>query len=532
MENNIKIKVNKNDDLAVVAAKVFSADASEVTLVVPRLSKLAQSVENLDFLKKGLTNKKKTLSIESVDEQLITLAEALNINASNPFFQSMSKATLATAGNSDVQDGQLEQDEQVKDREGEDLGNSLIKRGPAIGDKVFAQAEKELNKTFSKKRGGYRLKMRWIMLLLLIVAGGWFMGFKVLPRAEIVVTAKKANWEESGDVVVKKGISSVNADNFEIPGQIFSQKKNVQLTFPTSNERYIKKKAVGQITIYNSFSSQPQPLVATTRFETPDGKIIRINKGVTVPGAEIADGQIIPSSITAKVTADRFGEDYNVGSISRLTIPGFKGTEKYKSFYGELKQPLTGGYSGKMADPTEEEIKMAEEKAYKTLKESLNLLLSSQMPKDFKVPEEAFSFKMINSEVNTPAGQKGEFSLSAEAELSVIGFRDDDLLSLFSKKVSEDLGESYNIKSHNFDYDVEEINLEEGEIKLSVNFSAVAEKFVDINNIKDKTIGKSESELKAAVFAISELKSVKVSLWPKWINEVPKNPEKVKITVD
>ncbi len=69
------------------------------------------------------------------------------------------------------------------------------------------------------------------------------------------------------------------------------------------------KKAEGSVTIYNEFSNAPQPLVATTRLETSDGKIFRIVKGVTVPGTTLVDGEIKPGAIEVQVVADQPGSD-------------------------------------------------------------------------------------------------------------------------------------------------------------------------------------------------------------------------------
>ncbi len=77
-----------------------------------------------------------------------------------------------------------------------------------------------------------------------------------------------------------------------------------------------------------------------TRFLALDGKIFRLTKGITVPGAKIVEGKIIPSSIEAAVIADQPGEAYNIGPVSRFSIPGLKGTPKYEAFYAESKADI------------------------------------------------------------------------------------------------------------------------------------------------------------------------------------------------
>ena len=62
-------------------------------------------------------------------------------------------------------------------------------------------------------------------------------------------------------------------------------------------EKELNEKARGSLTVYNEYSSSPQTLVATTRFESPEGKIFRIEKNIVVPGAKIEEGKIIASTI-------------------------------------------------------------------------------------------------------------------------------------------------------------------------------------------------------------------------------------------
>ena len=522
MENNIKIRINKNDELPVIAAKVFSTAADEIVLVVPRLSKLSQSVDNLKFLKNGLVGKEKTLMIESVDDQILELAKQAGINAHNPFFNSLPKTILASNIEIEASD-----DEPNDEPDGES-------ETPTVGDGFFTEAEKELDKNFRhRSRRRHRNFSGVVFAVLLLGVAGWFMGFKILPQADITVTAHKTNWNLEDQITIEKGIVAVDLENSKIPGQVFSQTQNVQMTFPTTNESYIKQKATGSITIYNAYSSQPQPLVATTRFKTPDGKIVRINKGVTVPGAKIVDGKIIPSSIEAEVTADQPGEEYNVGPVAKLTIPGFEKTpEKFNGFYGELKRSLIGGFVGKMAAPTEKELAVAEEKTAQTLKESLKVLLTSQIPSDFETLKDGSQFEIIKSQIDTQANKSGEFTLFVEAKMAMTGFRKNDLLAIFSQKLNQDLGEGYNIKSYDIDYQAGEIDLEKGEVNLAVNFSAIAEKFIDPQDLKTKVAGKSEDELRAAIFALPELEAAQVSLWPFWVGRVPKSSDKIKIVVD
>jgi len=107
----------------------------------------------------------------------------------------------------------------------------------------------------------------------------------------------------------------------------------------------IEKKATGKIKIFNVFSSKSQTLVASTRFETADGKIYRISNSVTVPGSVSQGNKVIPGAVSVNVLADQAGEQYNIG-LTDFTIPGFKETSKYEKFYARSETEMTGGFVG------------------------------------------------------------------------------------------------------------------------------------------------------------------------------------------
>lgn len=502
MGEEFKIRINKDDELAIVAAKVLSADSEDITLIIPKSSKLAQNADNFHFLKRSADEAGKVLHIESVDEEVIKLAAEADISAVNPFFNR--KPIKEQWPELEIEEAKIEP--------------------TLVAEDVFQKAEKELEKSFKKSPINPRRLWNTILILLLLAVSGWAAAV-VLPQAKVKVITQKSKWEFNGKVVIDPQATAADISNLVIPGQVFRQKKNIQLTFSTANTKPVERKAKGKIIIYNAYSSKPQPLVATTRFQAPDGKIIRIDERVIVPGAQVINGKIIPSSIEASVTADKPGEEYNIGPLARLTVPGFKGSDKFNGFYGELKEPLSGGYIGLAADPTEEEIEKARQETANKLKQSLQLVLRSQIPQEFEILDDSAQFKVLKEKIDTNTGKSGDFSVFLEAEMSVMGFRKKDLIAALEAKAKKELGEEYRFKDYDLDY-------KSADGSLSVNIKAIAEKPVATNDLKKKIAGKSEEELRAMVFSLPEIKEINIVLSPFWVKRVPKNPDKLEITVE
>src|SRR3989344_4829723 len=151
----------------------------------------------------------------------------------------------------------------------------------------------------------------------------------------LAITAKTES-VDTGDIPILVDTKSSRPNFFSgvIPGEILELVKTEEAEFKSTGKKNIEERARGAIKIYNAYSSSPQKLVATTRFTDDSGKIFKLTKTVTVPGALIENGQIKPSFIEAEAEASGIGEDFNIGS-GRFKIPGFEGTPKYETFYGE-----------------------------------------------------------------------------------------------------------------------------------------------------------------------------------------------------
>ncbi|MSR78771.1 MAG: hypothetical protein EXS59_01330, partial [Candidatus Taylorbacteria bacterium] len=122
--------------------------------------------------------------------------------------------------------------------------------------------------------------------------------------------------------------------------------KDKDVTVVADSEQKMETRATGKIIVYNNYSVSVQRLVKNTRFETPDGLIYRITDSVMVPGRYSLNGQLVPGSIEATVQADMVGSEYNIG-LTDFTVPGFKSDpNRFSSFYGRSKTPMTGGKVG------------------------------------------------------------------------------------------------------------------------------------------------------------------------------------------
>ena len=101
-------------------------------------------------------------------------------------------------------------------------------------------------------------------------------------------------------------------------------------------------KASGNITVYNDFSSAPVRLLKNTRFQSPEGLIYRAPEDVIVPGKK----GTVPGQLKVTVIADSAGEKYNIGPVTRFTLPGLKSSgAMYMAVYAKSTEAMANGTS-------------------------------------------------------------------------------------------------------------------------------------------------------------------------------------------
>ena len=522
-----KITINKSDEVAVVVEKIIEADAQEVILNIPRFSHLAESLSNFHLLRREVASLGKKISIESVDDRVIELAEMSGLKAVNPFFAKSNKqfsdivAPQVKSRRSKLKSGRLKKDQE----ETEPVSLEI----PVV--------QEEADRPFRTKWRIPKISLNipyipWKFLGVLFLTGAiiWIL-FQELPRATIVIHAQKADWSYNDSITTEK-FAKADFRNLTLPNQSFTQKKNIELKFPATGKKQVERKAAGKIIVYNSYSSDPQPLIANTRFLSPEGKLFRLVKSITVPGAKISEGKIIPSSIETDVIADEAGTDYNIGPVKLFNIPGFKGTPKYQAFYGESTAPMSGGFIGEVAYPTESDRNAAKAEISKTLEDSLRTAIYSQLPEGLKVLDGAADFKVLKQSINDTVDDAGKFSIFSEAQLAVISFKEEDLYKILTQRAEEEFKSGFEVVAKELKYGLVRANYQTGQLSFLVDFKANLRQKVDIESLRNRIAGRSEADLKAIIFSLPGVESANISLWPFWVNKVPADQGKVKVAVD
>ena len=369
------------------------------------------------------------------------------------------------------------------------------------------------------------------LIIAFLIAG--LVGYLVLPKAEIIICPKYEEMNFDLSVSGSKEISQVDVSLNKIPIQEIEMSKITSKDFESTGEKQLNEKARGFVTVYNEYSSSPQVLVATTRFESSNGKIFRISDKITIPGAEISEGKIIASSIETEIFADEPGEDYNIDS-SDFTIPGFKGSSKYAGFYARSKSPMTGGSIGKVKVVSSEDLEKAEKSLSEEIKNEVKQALEEQIPTDLKMIESSLTEDIVIISTVKEEAETDNFTLEIKAIVKALLFKEKDIKNLIDLNVISMIPEGKEpiSKTQKIKWGEPVIDDEDDEILFDLNIEESVAWKMDTISLKEDLVGLDEIEVRKYLSNQIKIQESKVSFWPFWVNHIPKQKEKIEITID
>jgi len=525
-----KFFIDKQEDLDSVVDKIIKAKVQKVIINVPRDSILGSSINNFAILKREAATAGKEIAVESVDDHILELAAISRIKAANPVFRKRERPVFDIVPRAGLKKREAavvvpKIEEEVAPKE-------------EVGPEKIAEKEERIEKIKIEKEGKPKKRpYKWLIVILILGVlgtGVWFLGFKVLPKADIKIELKKSTVNFEENIVTRKNVTGVETgeEGMVLPGELLIANRNLQMNFPAHGKEEIKIKARGKLTVYNSYSSEPQVLVEATRFESSGGKIFKLDKRTVIPGAKIQNGKIVPSKIDVAVTAAEPGADYNVAAGGGWRIPGFKGSPKYEGFYAEAAEAFSGGFVGERLVPTADDITQAKTKIEEALKDAAQSQMLVLLTPRFKLLDEAVSFKIIKEEVNSKVDDNGNFSIFGEAEMRNMVFEEDVLKNALIEKNKGAVEGNLRVLDFNLGYGDVKADLLKGEMSFTAKGSTTFAPLIVVEDFRNQILRMDEARLKGTLLSLQGVDKAKISFWPFWVHRVPQNPKRVNISLE
>lgn len=425
------------------------------------------------------------------------------------------------------------------------------KSNPPIQGRPLMQKEPSKLPEFPTKEAGKPIGKRsqHALLLLagtfvLLVGGIALFTFRSSVEVTLIPYSERESTAKFEFKLVPEGKNSEASSEFELPYQSFEEMIEVSVPIEATGSAPTEKgsdRARGKIVIYNNYGTEPQTLVSTTRFETPDGKIFRLAQGVIVPGMTEISGKKEPGAIEAQVVADQPGAEYNIGPSS-FTIPGFKGGPKYEKFSAKSSSAMVGGggtnTSGKSI--TVSDIEQARSLAKEKAKESFRVLLSEKTGNtSSRILDEGIELTLTTEEPSLVAGMSGE-NLSPKFRFQGKAFvlSDEHIREAIRILVQKNnpTGKGNRLPLSPQSILVNTVSLEPdfkenaGRATLSVDIVLAAH--IDIEAVKGELSGVEVSALKEVVLdKHPEINQIDIVLHPEFKKTLPSDTNRIEVRV-
>ncbi|MEX0934848.1 MAG: hypothetical protein WDZ70_00800 [Candidatus Paceibacterota bacterium] len=374
----------------------------------------------------------------------------------------------------------------------------------------------------SKQRSSIALwvAIGFVILFVFFVLSLVFSGSKILAYPQEATVAVDGVYEARRTAA--EGI---------VPYEIMTVTKEGSKEVDPTGESFVEERANGVIQIYNDFDGEDQRLIANTRFESPDGNIYRIREPVTVPGKT---GNT-PGTITAQVWAEDPGEEFNVGSGTRFTIPGLEGDQRYEAFWAEADTAVDGGFRGVTQTVSPED----KEQAIREIQESLRTQVledtHAQTPQNFTLFEDALvlSFEPLTNE----SAENDKVRVRQKAVVQAVIFNEQQLAAFFANRILENYnGEEVRIENiDELQFTLEDSDAFAESIQTGFPFSLVGNAhFIWQFNRADLAsdlMGASKSDINQILANYPSIERAEVILRPFWRRSFPEEVREIEIEV-
>lgn len=383
------------------------------------------------------------------------------------------------------------------------------------------------NKIPEKKETVKKKKNKGIYILSIVFILFVILGFYLIkPASGAVIKIKPVSKSVNINVFLK-----ASSEGGEIVFRLLNSELEKEEKIIASGFEKSEKKSSGAIIIYNTFSRASQTLIKSTRFETPDGKIYRIDKTISIPGTKLSGGKIIAGSAETTVYADAPGEEYNL-EFSDFSIPGFKGTAKYGKIYARTKTPIQGGFIGNIPKVSAADLEKAISKLKTEIEKDILKDVENKINKNeilFKDGTDInFESKQImpeNSEDSAILKEKGKFT-------GAVFNKDDITLYLINKylKNTEFKDESYIKNFEDLNFKITKKDFLNSQIILKIEGDAKFVKKINKEKLKEELInaGNKEEVFKSHL----EIDQAKIIMNPPWKKRLPKDYSKIEIQIE
>lgn len=291
-------------------------------------------------------------------------------------------------------------------------------------------------------------------------------------------------------------------------------------------------RARGKVRIINDYS-RAQPLVRITRLLTPDGKLFRIDRDVTVP----AGGEI-----EVDAYADQTGYAFEIGPET-FTIPGLsEALQEY--IYAEsegnfVAEPIVGEEIQPTAptEPKGPKVTLSDlDRAEKELMDVVLARAKEELANEAGNPdmEVVYVVKVLEKKHSVSVGQvANSFISSLKLEVTAVFYSGSDMQALIKQRLKERIPEGREFlpfEGSSISYSLENADAVSERAEIRVTADAGYRLSLSHPLLQPEALaGKSRSDADSLLRSIEGVEDVQIVIKPNWLNKIPSFKDKITI---
>jgi hypothetical protein len=347
----------------------------------------------------------------------------------------------------------------------------------------------------------------------------------VIPKSEVVKLEEElalVAYKEPADDTLGFSVMEVTLDD--------------SVEVMATGTKTVTAKASGTIIVYNEQTTD-QRLIKNTRFQSPTGKIYRINDSIVVPKARTVSGKLTPGTLEVVVYADEAGPDYN-SQPTDFTVPGLKDLPQYSKVYARSKTALSGGASGTVKIVSDQAMRAAQEQLRVSLETKLRTKARSDISPSQVTYEKAFLIEIQDAVLSTSTASEDDRAVvRATGSLYLPVFDREALARAIARAVIPTYkGEPVAVTN------IDALRFTLGEMSGKELWESVEIPFVVSGNpeivwkvdetiMKNAVLGRAEKDFKLLFNDFRNVERVKATIRPFWKNTYPTDPKDVVVEI-
>ncbi|MDP4000193.1 MAG: hypothetical protein Q8Q11_02045 [bacterium] len=355
-----------------------------------------------------------------------------------------------------------------------------------------------------------------IVIALVVLLTGGTAAAVVLPRATVTVVPKTEPFKTKIPVKFSTTAPRVDAKDNIVPAKTIEITKPGSLKAQATGRSIGGEPARGEITVVNELNRN-QPLVARTRFQSPDGKVFRAQSGIVVPAG---------GTTTVQVVADEGGTNGNLKRGLRLSIPGLQSTT---AVYGKVDKNLSGGTNADDTTISQADVERAKSRLGQRLAEEGLAEAKKKLPVGSTLNPEVAAVTVLSSSVSPAVGATAKtFVTQGSARITYFAYDEKTLRRLIETDLRAKVPGGTTL-------------VEQREERFAVGGSSDQELDTDLvietftvpglseADIAEAIAGKSPEEAKRVITGNGQATGVQIDLWPFWVRSLPGDAAKVEV---